>query len=172
MPAVHLITGNVGAGKTTYAMELADRLGGVRFSTDEWMVTLFHADMKDVMDLPWTLERIDRLERQVWKVVAQLASRGIDAVLDLGLSKKAHREKHRALARALGIDAKLHFLDVDLATRALRVKKRNAEKRESFAFEVTDAMIEFMEGYFERPDGDELAGAVVVGGSPGGAKGT
>ncbi|HEY3815691.1 MAG TPA: ATP-binding protein [Polyangiaceae bacterium] len=161
MATVHLITGNVGAGKTTYSIALADRLGGLRFSTDEWMVTLFHADMKDVMDMPWTMERIHRLEEQVWKLVEQLASRGIDSVLDLGLSRRDHREKHRARARALGLEAKLHFLDVDLATRTARVKKRNAEKRESFAFEVTDGMIEFMEGYFERPEGDELTGAVV-----------
>jgi predicted kinase len=162
MPIVHLVTGNVGAGKTTYSIALAERVGGLRFSTDEWMVTLFHADMKDVMDMPWTMERIDRLEEQVWKLIEQLAARGIDAVLDLGLSKKAHREKHRARARGLQLEAKLHFLDVDLATRTSRVKKRNAEKRESFAFEVTDEMIAFMEGWFERPDEEELAGAVVT----------
>ncbi len=161
MSTVHLITGNVGAGKTTYAVALAERLGAVRFSTDEWMVTLFHPDMKDVMDLPWTLERIDRIEDQVWTVVEQLAARGLDAVLDLGLSKKDHRDRQRARARALGIETKLHFLDVDLATRTSRVNERNAEKGESFAFEITPEMIAFMEGWFERPEGDELAGAVI-----------
>ena len=162
MPTVHLVTGNVGAGKTTYAIALAQKVGGVRFSTDEWMVTLFHPDMRNVMDMPWTMERIDRLENQVWKLIEQLVARGIDAVLDLGLSKKSHRDKQRERARALGIASKLHFLDVDLATRTSRVSKRNAEKRESFSFEVTPEMITFMEGWFERPAEDELAGAVVL----------
>jgi len=162
MPCVHLIVGNVGSGKTMYAIALADRLGAIRFSLDEWMVALFRKDLAATMDLQWRLDRIDRIEEQIWSLVAQLGARGVDVVLDLGLAKKRHRDRQRARAAALGLSAKLHFLDVDLPTRVDRVRKRNAEKRESFAFEVTDEMIRFMEGWFERPAGKELDGAEVV----------
>lgn len=159
---IHLVTGNVGAGKTTYAIALANRVGGVRFSIDDWLQTLFYPDKAPGEDLPWTLERIDRVEAQVWKVIAELAPRGVDAVLDLGLSKRAHRDAQRARAANLVLPVKLHFLDVPLAARTARVKKRNDEKRETFAFEVTAEMIAFMETYFEAPDGEELEGAEVV----------
>ena len=43
-PLIHLICGSTGAGKTTYARELATNIGGVVFSIDEWMVTLFGED--------------------------------------------------------------------------------------------------------------------------------
>jgi predicted kinase len=162
MITAHLVTGNVGAGKTTYSIALAERLGAVRFSIDEWMTALFWMDEPTKSNLPWALERIERCEDQVWKVIAQLAARGVDVVLDLGLSRRDHRDRQRVRARALGIATTLHFLDVDRATRTARVEKRNEEKKESFAFEVTEGMIEFMEGYFEVPEGDELEGAVVV----------
>jgi predicted kinase len=162
MATVHLVTGNVGAGKTTYAIALADRLGAIRFSIDEWLTTLFWMDEPTKSNLRWALERIERCENQIWKLVPQLTSRGLDVVLDLGLSKRDHRERQRGRGRALGIPTKLHFLDVARVTRTARVKKRNDEKRETFEFEVTDVMIEFMEGYFEAPAGDELDGAVVV----------
>jgi len=38
---VHLISGSTGAGKTTYARELSERIEGVCFSIDRWMSTLF-----------------------------------------------------------------------------------------------------------------------------------
>jgi len=162
MACVHLIVGNVGSGKTTYAIALADRLDAIRFSLDEWMVALFGKDLTATVDLQWRLDRIDRIEEQIWSLVAQLGARGVDVVLDLGLAKKKHRDRQRARAATLGLCAKLHFLDVDLPTRVDRVRKRNAETRESFAFEVTDEMIRFMEGWFERPAAEELDGAEIV----------
>jgi predicted kinase len=41
---IHLISGSTGAGKTTYASQLSERLKGVRFSIDEWMAALFWMD--------------------------------------------------------------------------------------------------------------------------------
>ena len=41
MPIAHLICGSTGAGKTTYALELARREGALRFTVDEWMAQFF-----------------------------------------------------------------------------------------------------------------------------------
>jgi len=38
---IHLVCGSTGAGKTTYARALSERIGAVRFSIDEWMTALF-----------------------------------------------------------------------------------------------------------------------------------
>ena len=40
-----LVVGCTGAGKTTYARQLAAELGAVRFSIDEWMMALFGPDV-------------------------------------------------------------------------------------------------------------------------------
>ena len=46
---MHLLCGPTGAGKTTYARELAEAESAVRFSIDEWMSALFWMDAGD----PW-----------------------------------------------------------------------------------------------------------------------
>ncbi len=167
MPTVHLICGSTGAGKTTYSLALADRLGALRFSIDEWMASLFMADAPPTPDLTWALERTARCEAQMWLLAEQLLARGSDVIFDVGLSKREHRDRFRARAAQMGVAARLHFLDVDVETRRARVHRRNAEKSASYSFEVSDAMFDFMEGWFERPSAEELGGAEVVDGSAG-----
>src|SRR5687768_55420 len=41
---VHLVLGPVGAGKSTFALELARSSGAVRLTLDEWMTELFRPD--------------------------------------------------------------------------------------------------------------------------------
>lgn len=43
---IHLIIGNTGSGKTTYANKLKAKTGGVIFSIDKWNNTLFLPDKK------------------------------------------------------------------------------------------------------------------------------
>jgi predicted kinase len=161
MPTVHLICGAIGAGKTTYARALADRVRGVRFSIDEWIANLFLPDRRPDLDLAWVIERTARCEAQMWVVADALLARGVDVVFDVGLSKREHRERFRLRAAQVGADPKLHYLDVEEATRRARVRARNAERSGPFSFEVTDAMFDFMENVFEAPGDDELIGAMI-----------
>lgn len=80
----------------------------------------------------------------------------------VGLSKFEHREKFRKFADLNGYGIKTHFLDISKETRLKRVMKRNAEKGETFEFEVTMENFEFMENWFERPTDKEMVGAIVI----------
>ena len=104
-----LIVGCTGAGKTTYALKLADKLGAVRFSIDEWMTALFWADSPQPLQFQWTMERVERCEAQIFAMARQLAGRGITSVLDLGFTKLAHRDKFREFAAEAGLAAAVHF---------------------------------------------------------------
>jgi predicted kinase len=161
MSTVHLVCGPVGAGKTTYARALADRIRGVRFSTDEWMASLFLPDRPAALTLAWVIERTARCEAQIWAVADSLLQRGVDVVFDVGLSRREHRERFRLRAGEVGADPKLHYLDVEEATRRERVRLRNEQRTGPFFFEVTDAMFNFMENAFEPPGDDELIGAMI-----------
>lgn len=146
-----LIVGCTGAGKTTYAMKLADTLGGVRFSIDEWMTALFWADSPQPIEFKWTMERVERCEAQIFTTVRQLAARGIMVVLDLGFTRLEHRDKFRALAADAGLTAAVHFIDVPADERWFRVNRRNKQRGKTFAMEVDRHMFDFMEGMWEPP---------------------
>jgi predicted kinase len=162
MPTAHLICGSTCAGKTTYAKALADRLGGIRLSADEWMVNLFLPDRPEPMSVAWAIDRAARCELQMWSVADQLLGRRIDVVFDVGLSRREHRERFRSRATQAGAKSKLHYLDVDCETRRQRARLRNEDGGAKAPFIVTDAMFDWMDRSFEAPDDDELYGAMIV----------
>ena len=104
MATWHLIAGSTGAGKTTVARQIADRMRGVRFSIDEWMNALYWMDYPEKNDFSWALERVQRCEAQIQAVAQQLAEAGIDAVLDLGFTTREQRSTWLKKAHAAGTE--------------------------------------------------------------------
>lgn len=159
---IHLIVGNTGAGKTTYAKKLKSETSGIIFSIDKWNSTLFLPDKKPKDGLDWFLERIERAESVIMGLIGQLENSKTDSILDLGLSKYKHREKFRAFAKLNNYGIKLHFLDISKETRRKRVIQRNIEKGDTFEFEVSKVNFDFMEDWFERPVQQEIEMATVI----------
>ncbi|MBY5958612.1 ATP-binding protein [Membranicola marinus] len=159
---VHLITGNTGAGKTTYAYQLKKSTNGVVFSIDQWNSTLFLMDKKPEDGLEWFLERIERAEKMIMNLVKQLEKTSTDSILDLGFSKLAHRDKFRNFAQSNGFEITIHFLDIPRDIRLKRVLERNEEQGDTFEFEVKKEDFDFMEDWFEKPTVEELAGGITI----------
>jgi predicted kinase len=159
---IHLIVGNTGSGKTTYANELKRRVNGIIFSIDQWNKALFLPDKKPEDGLDWFLERIERAEHIIIDLVHQLENSKTHIILDLGLSKFEHREKFRKFAKANNYELQTHFLDIPKATRLSRILIRNEEKGATFEFEVTQENFDFMEMWFEKPTENEMLGGVVI----------
>jgi predicted kinase len=156
-PLVHLIAGSTGAGKTTYATALAAELGALRFSIDEWMVTLFGPDQPTgPPNFGWMMQRIGRCDALIWAHVLQLAAQGVPSVLDLGFTRREHRAKFAGLAREAGLRAELHHVDVPADERWRRVQQCNSEKGETYRLEVTRPMFDFVERLWEPPAAAEI----------------
>ena len=156
-PLFHLVCGSTGAGKTTYARALADKVGGVRFSIDDWMTTLFWKDAPQPIQFDWAIERVRRCEDMILAVALQGAGRGVSAVLDLGFTKAEQRARMAQAVRDAGFEVSLHLLDVDAETRWGRVENRNRDKGATFAMEVSRPMFDFIETMWETPDAAERA---------------
>jgi len=162
MAKIILICGLVGAGKSTYARGLALSNDAIRFSVDEWMTTLFQADWPDDLNYNWAMERIDRIEDQMWQMVIQHMENDISVVMDLGLLKKDHRQKFYDLAAAQNYKLETHLVEADKDIRWERVQKRNSEKGKTYSLQVNREMFDFCENLFERPDSEELRNGVII----------
>jgi predicted kinase len=152
---VILVVGSTGAGKTTYARKLADELGALRFSIDEWMVPLFGPDRPEPIRYDWMIERVGRCEDMILTMVAQAGTRGLSCVLDLGFTKKDHRARIAAACEDMGLPTAIHFVDVPAPIRWERVQSRNREQGETYAMQVDRSMFQFMETIWEPPLPDE-----------------
>lgn len=162
MPAtLHVIFGPCGAGKTTYAHDLARRESAVPFVLDEWGARLFGPDVRGDLDLQWMYERLTRCNALIWSTAATVLAARSSVVLDMGLMRRADRERIRKIAEAAGHSPKWHFVDAPQPVRRARVAGRNTTKSETFVMEVPPAMFDFFESIYEAPEPAELEGAVV-----------
>ena len=159
---IHLIVGNTGAGKSTFALQLKKEKSAILFSLDAWNKILFYPDKKEEDALEWSLERIERAELLMQDLILQLENAGVDSVLDVGLSKFLHREKYRKFASRNNLETNLYFLDASKEVRRNRITKRNLEQGETFQFKVGAKDFDFMETWFEAPIAEELETAVII----------
>jgi predicted kinase len=134
---------------------MAERVGGVRFSIDEWMNALYWMDCPEKNDFAWAMERVGRCEAQMEAVARGLAEVGVSSVLDLGFTTRAQRMEWLERARAAGVECVLQVLEVDAEVRWGRVAERNRGESATFTFEVTREMFEGMEARWEVPDEEE-----------------
>lgn len=156
-PTIHLVSGSTGAGKTTFAMKLADEEGAIRLSIDEWMTALFGPDQPAQIQFAWMMERVNRCEAVMSTVAADAARRGVGSVVDCGFTRAEHRRKFADLAAEAGLPVVLHWLDVPADERWRRVERRNTERGETFRLEVTRPMFDFVETLWEPPSKEEMA---------------
>lgn len=154
---LHLICGSTGAGKTTYALALSEKLGAVHFSIDEWMVSLYGPDAPQPPDWGWISTRVRRCEALIASMALQVARRGLPAVLDLSFLRVADRERFATMARDAGLPIKLHYVDVDPQERWRRVHQRNEQKGETYRLTVSRFMFDGIESMWQPPSEAEFA---------------
>jgi predicted kinase len=158
---LNVIFGPSGAGKTTYAATFARREGAVCFILDEWMARLFGPDIPQPVEYDWMVERVGRCEALIWSMVAATMAAGTSVILDLGLMRRADRERIRQIAEAVELPLQWHYVTAPQEVRRARVAERTQVHGANFALQITPDMFEFVEGVFETPSEEELQGAIV-----------
>jgi len=108
------------------------------------------------------MERVERCENRIWTTSKQVSICGGNVILDLGFMKVKNREAFLELAKELNVSTQLHYVDALYTVRFERVMKRNINKGQTFSFEVTPAMFEFMEKEFEKPSEKELHNIIIT----------
>jgi predicted kinase len=158
MPQIHLVVGPVAAGKSTYALALAQQHRAVRMNLDEWMAQLFRPDRPEVGVMEWYIERTHRCIEQIWKQTTRTLDAGTDVVLEIGLILRRDRERLYERVDARGDALAIYVLDAPREVRRERVLRRNREKGETFAMEVPLAFFEMASDRWEPLDEAECDG--------------
>lgn len=118
-PRLIIVCGLPGAGKTTHAKRLEEKLGAVRFCPDEWMEAL-SLDLYDE-------ERRAKIEDLQWRLTQQMLARGLVVIIEWGTWGRSERDALRQGARAVGAAVELHLLSAPAEVLFERVRRRGME---------------------------------------------
>jgi predicted kinase len=147
VPALILICGLPGAGKTTLAKRLEQERPALRLTPDEWMTAL-RIDLFDE-------SRRGAVEGLQWQVATSVLALGLDVILDWGFWSRAERDDYRLRATRLGARTELHYLGLSPEALWERVDGRNREMPPDAAH-ITRAHLEQYARSFEPPTDDEI----------------
>jgi hypothetical protein len=155
MNTVHLICGLPGAGKTTLAKKIEEENRALRFSLDEWLITLFGRYEITPDNHAAHVERVLACRSVIWMMAERALRLGVDVILDDGFFLKEHRGQYKDLILKAGANPKLYFVDVDSEKLLTRLHNRNSDlPTNNFAIE-NDLMTYFF-SLFEPPTSDEM----------------
>lgn len=155
---IHIIIGPVGAGKSTFALELAAQQRAVRLTLDQWMATLFGDDVRpSIGRIAWYQERTRRCLDQIFELTRQLDAVGTNLILEVGLVQRDSRWGFFDRLDAAHLAFVVYVVDADREVRRERVRRRNHERGETFSMEVPDDVFEIASDMWQPPNEAEHA---------------
>ena len=149
---LHLMVGLPCSEKTTYARQLAKETNALLLTRDAWHIKLFGDDVGDEQHH----ERHHRLEAMLWDIAKHVLELGGDVILDFGCWKRTERDTYKARANELGVNFKLHYMDVPIAELRRRLELRNRNPDQSTFFIPTTELDKVIP-MFQPPTEDEFA---------------
>ena len=150
MTQVHLVCGKVGAGKTTYARELAQDRSALLLSLDAWMLH-FYGEPRGREEFD---AKVALCIEMMLRITDQLVTLETETVLDCGFWRRDVRNEARSRIRAAGGDPVVHYVDVPADERWARIEARNNRLDGETHF-IDRHAFELFENWFDEPTSDE-----------------
>lgn len=147
---LYMIVGLPGSGKTTQAKEIESKNAALRFTPDEWILSLYGNDL----DRPKRDEVRDPIESLQWQVAKRVLNLGCNVVLDWGFWTHKERTKYREQAETLGVRVKVIFMDVGIDELWSRISQRTESLKGTL--HITREELESWSNMFEPPREEEL----------------
>ncbi len=150
MPTLHLVHGLPGTGKTTYAIRLARERRAVRFTPDEWMVTLHGTNPPE----PLFRDQLAKIFTLIWEHAARVLAAGTDVVIDGGFWTRASRNDARRWAGERAVECRFYAMRCSLVEARHRVLQRTASLLPG-TLEISAATFDFLAAQLEPMAADE-----------------
>jgi predicted kinase len=153
---VYLLVGLTGAGKTTYARRVLEPAGVVRLSVDELVYARhgrYGIDYPAEKYLDLYGPALEEVRRRALGEVAL----GRDVALDLGIWRRAERDRWKAWIEAAGASWRLLYFPVSRAELLNRLADRNRLDGPD-ALPVTESDLDDFYARFDEPvdEGEEI----------------
>lgn len=151
-----LMFGLAGAGKSTVAAALAERLGAVRLRSDVERKRLFGATptARTVPGL-YTLDATRRTYERLQELAHEALGAGVSVVVDAASLRRIERDGMREVAAKHGAEFTLLVCTAPSAVLLERVQLR--QRADNDASDATPEVLSFQQGVAEWPGDDEAA---------------
>ena len=149
---VYLIVGLPGAGKTTRAKQLEVDERALRFTPDEWQISIFAGENP--------LDKRDIIEGELVRVGMRAAQLGVNVIFDFGFWGKDERSALRWIARTVGMSSRVVYLPISPTEQRQRVAARFASTPGQ-TFPISDGELAQWRAQFQPPDDEELQGTEI-----------
>lgn len=160
VPTLHLVCGKIAAGKSTLANRLSNNHNTVLVREDEWLASLYPAEIKTLADY---VRCTRRLRTALGYHIEALLRVGLSVVLDFPANTPGSRQWMRELFEKAGVAHQLHYLDVPDDICKARLHLRNADG--SHQFNTSDAEFDEITRHFVPPSPDEGFNVIVINGT-------
>lgn len=151
-PAVFLLCGLTGSGKTTYAKKL-EATGVVRLSPDEEVFARHGAYGIDYPEHEY-FDRERPVIAEIRERLHDLVRAGHSVVLDQGLWRREDRDDYKRLVEEAGGAWRLLYFKADRDLLLDRLAERNRRLGDPNALQVSREALEDFIGRFEEPSGE------------------
>ena len=138
--------GKMGAGKTTYAKNLATELNAILISEDEWLAALYPEEIKTLGDY---LKYSSRLKPLLQEHVRQLLHSGISVVMDFPGNTKKQRAWFQEITSGQ-IPHKMIYLKAEDQLCLQRIAQRREAVPQRSHFD-TEQVFYQISSYFQEP---------------------
>ena len=149
-PVAHIVIGFIGSGKTTFARQLEQETGAIRFTKDEWMVRIFgNSPPKDHFE-----EYDSKMASLAVDMALKCLSAGVDVIIDEGFWAKEQREEIKRKIQSVGAVPKLYYLELPFEIMKERTVRRSKNPPPD-SFVIDAQSFDYYRQFFQPPGADE-----------------
>ncbi len=150
--------GKMGSGKSTTAQRMAQRLGAVLISEDDWLARLYPDEIESMEDY---LRAAQRLKTALTPHLFDLLSAGVKVVMDFPGNTPQQRAWFKSLLNASGVEHVLYHLQAEDALCLERLKLRAQQQPQRAAFDNAETFHRVTR-HFQPPMPEEGFNVVLI----------